>query len=68
MIRNKKYLYQLLVRYDSINRSFSDKISKVIQENHTQEDILDILSELHNLESQEVENLNKSINLYQVIF
>lgn len=70
MIINKQSLYQILVKYDSVEsfKDFCDSLSKVIQDKHTDDDIIKLVSFATIVDSQDIETIDQNIGLCEVIF
>jgi hypothetical protein len=70
MINNKKLLYEILIKYDNVKSmsGFCDSLSKVIQDRHTDDDLIEIISMASFIETDDIELLNNNIGIYEVIF
>jgi hypothetical protein len=70
MVINKKALYQILVKYDSIGSysNFCDSLSRVIQGNHTDDDIINIISFATIVDNKDIDTIDQNVGLLEVIF
>ena len=70
MINNKKSLYDILVKYDnhSSMNGFCNSLSKIIQDKHTDDDIIKIISMASVIDSEDVISLNDNVGIYEAIF
>lgn len=70
MINNKKSLYDILVKYDSDKSMvrFCDSLSRVIQERHTESDLVRIISFSSVVDTLDIQEIDTNVGLTEILF
>lgn len=70
MINNKKSLYDILIKYDSDSSmvSFCDSLSRVIQETHTESDLIRIISFSSVIDTNDIQSIDTNVGITEIIF